>query len=95
MGDFKFVILKEALSLATNISGFDRWLVSARIWLQNHTATPIQWFGLSFSDVKIENVPVNLGYKPHIKLRRINHKKKHVNMKPLKKKDNKNLNNDA
>ncbi|MGX4645613.1 KUP/HAK/KT family potassium transporter [Holzapfeliella sp. JNUCC 80] len=75
VGDFKFVILKEALSLATNISGFDRWLVSARIWLQNHTATPIQWFGLSFSDVRIENVPVNLGYKPHIKLRRINHKK--------------------
>ena len=60
VGDFVFVLIRELLSANTTLSPWKRFLISARIWLQNHSTTPVQWFGLEFSDVKIENVPLYL-----------------------------------
>lgn len=71
VGDFRFVVLQELLSPATNISNLEKLVIGARIWLQNHTASPVQWFGLEFSDVSIEAVPLILGERHHIKLKQV------------------------
>lgn len=71
VGDFSFVILQEWLSPAAEISNFDRFIINGRIRLQNYTASPIQWFGLTFSDVVLENVPLLLGKRSVLKLHEI------------------------
>ncbi|MCL0318334.1 KUP/HAK/KT family potassium transporter [Apilactobacillus xinyiensis] len=61
VGDFKFVIINERpsdLALNTEISAFDRQLISGRIFLQNITASPISWYGLEFSSVLEESSPL-------------------------------------
>lgn len=60
IGDFCFVVIRELLSPNTLLPAWKRALISARIFLQNHTTTPVQWFGLEFSDVKVEKVPLFL-----------------------------------
>ncbi len=60
VGDFVFVLIRELLSPNTNLSPWKRFLISSRIWLQNHSTSPVQWFGLEFSDVKVERVPLYL-----------------------------------
>lgn len=60
VGDFVFVLIRELLSPNTNLKAWKRFLISARIWLQNHSTTAVQWFGLEFSDVRVESVPLYL-----------------------------------
>ncbi|MCI1699645.1 KUP/HAK/KT family potassium transporter [Liquorilactobacillus nagelii] len=60
IGDFCFIMIRELLSVDTALPAWKHWLISARIFLQNHSTTPIQWFGLQFSDVRTEQVPLFL-----------------------------------
>ncbi|WP_057828227.1 KUP/HAK/KT family potassium transporter [Liquorilactobacillus cacaonum] len=60
VGDFCFVLIQELLSPNTQIESWRRLLIAGRIFLQNHSTTPLQWFGLEFSDVRIEKVPLFL-----------------------------------
>ncbi|MFT8727269.1 MAG: KUP/HAK/KT family potassium transporter [Liquorilactobacillus ghanensis] len=60
IGDFCFIMIRELLSSDTALPAWKHWLISARIFLQNHSSTPIQWFGLEFSDVRTERVPLFL-----------------------------------
>jgi len=63
-GSFKFVILNEQfqdLGAQEHMSGLDRFLIGGRILLQNITLPPALWYGLEFSDVTEEKVPLFLG----------------------------------
>ena len=60
IGDFRFIIIQELLSPNTRVRGWQHLLISARIFIQNHSTNPIQWFGLEFSEVKVEKVPLLL-----------------------------------
>lgn len=60
VGDFCFVLIQELLSPNSQIGAWRRFLITGRIFLQNHSTTPLQWFGLEFSDVRIEKVPLFL-----------------------------------
>ncbi|MCO7175713.1 KUP/HAK/KT family potassium transporter [Sporolactobacillus kofuensis] len=68
VGDFKFVITMEQLmDLATDpkMSRWDRLLIGGRIFLQNITTSPAIWYGLKFSEVVEEPIPLML-YDPEI-----------------------------
>lgn len=64
VGDFSFVILQEELSPSTQINGFEKAIIQARLFLQKITITPATWFGLEYSDVIEEHVPLVLGKVP-------------------------------
>lgn len=64
VGDFSFVMLQEELSPSTQINGFEKAIIQARLFLQKITITPANWFGLEYSDVVEEHVPLILGKVP-------------------------------
>ncbi|WP_125568688.1 KUP/HAK/KT family potassium transporter [Companilactobacillus insicii] len=64
VGSFKFVILNEQfqdLGAQEYMKSWDRFLIGGRILLQNLTLPPALWYGLDFSDVTEEKVPLFLG----------------------------------
>lgn len=60
VGDFSFVLIKEVLSPDTRISGIKKGIIHLRLVLQKFIS-PANWFGLSYSDVVEERVPLVLG----------------------------------
>ena len=61
IGNFRFVIIKEMpndLVFNNSIKPLDRHMIRERIYMQNLTASPINWFGLEFSDVVQEISPL-------------------------------------
>ncbi|MDF2911168.1 MAG: potassium transporter Kup [Sporolactobacillus laevolacticus] len=68
VGDFKFVITTEQLmDLAADpkMNRLNRLLIGGRIFLQNITTSPAIWYGLKFSEVVEEPVPLIL-YDPEV-----------------------------
>lgn len=64
VGDFSFVIVNDLISPQTQLVGYEKWLVEARVRLQNLSSNPASWFGLEYADTVIERVPLILG-KPN------------------------------
>ena len=64
VGDFSFVIVNDVISPQTQVVGYEKWLVEARVRLQNLSSNPASWFGLEYADTVIERVPLILG-KPN------------------------------
>ena len=64
VGDFAFVIVQDVISPQTQLVGYEKWLVEARVRLQNLSSNPASWFGLEYADTVIERVPLILG-KPN------------------------------
>lgn len=64
VGSFKFVIQNQQfqdLGAQEYMSSLDRMLIGGRLLLQNITIPPALWYGLEFSDVVEEKVPLFLG----------------------------------
>ena len=60
VGDFRFVIVEEKLVNAQQLPSFERFVLQTKEHIKRITATPIRWFGLQFSEVTIERVPLIL-----------------------------------
>ena len=59
VGDFAFVILQEELPRsASSLNHFDRWILQMKLTLKKVTVSPARWFGLEYSDVITERVPL-------------------------------------
>ena len=71
VGDFSFVLIQEVLSPDTQLNNIKKSIIQARLWLQRYTVTPAIWFGLSYSDVVMERVPLILGQLRSDRLRLI------------------------
>ncbi|NVY96010.1 KUP/HAK/KT family potassium transporter [Lactobacillus sp. DCY120] len=69
VGDFAFVIIQEVLSPDTQLDNLRKNIIRGRLWLQKYTVTPAIWFGLSYSDVVMERVPLILGQRRSDRLR--------------------------
>ncbi|GMM19664.1 KUP/HAK/KT family potassium transporter [Lactobacillus amylovorus subsp. amylovorus] len=61
VGDFSFVIVNDVISPQTQLVGYEKWLVEARVRLQSLSSNPASWFGLEYADTVIERVPLILG----------------------------------
>lgn len=71
VGDFSFVLVQEELSPRTRINGFAKTMIRARLFIQKMTVSPARWFGLEYSDVVTERVPLVLGRTHVTHLKRI------------------------
>ncbi|EHI68576.1 KUP/HAK/KT family potassium transporter [Streptococcus ictaluri] len=60
VGDFRFVMIEERVSNAMQLSQFERFILQTKASIKHVTATPKRWFGLQFSEVTVEVVPLIL-----------------------------------
>lgn len=61
VGDFSFVMVQDVISPQTRLTGWEKFLVEGRVWLQNLSSNPASWFGLEYADTVVERVPLILG----------------------------------
>ncbi|MGP4115865.1 KUP/HAK/KT family potassium transporter [Levilactobacillus zymae] len=77
VGNFKFVILNQQFQdlSAHDLSTLDRLLIGGRLLLQRLSVSSSRWYGLEFSDVIEERVPLFIGQRPdpQLKLTRVKH----------------------
>lgn len=60
VGDFSFLIIKDELSSETELPAFEKFIVRARLSLEQITVAPDRWYGLQYADTSIERVPLML-----------------------------------
>jgi KUP system potassium uptake protein len=60
VGDFCFVLTHKELPSDTDLQFLDQLIMRIKLNIQKFTVSPVTWFGLEFTDVKIENVPLRL-----------------------------------
>ncbi|MBW1569808.1 portal protein, partial [Streptococcus sp. SPC0] len=58
VGDFRFIVLDERFSSSQNLKPGERFVMLMKSSIKHWTATPIRWFGLQFSEVTTEVVPL-------------------------------------
>lgn len=61
VGDFQFVLIQEELSNVSELKKWDRQIMQAKLAIKNLTTSPESWFGLEYSEVKYESVPLIIG----------------------------------
>lgn len=71
LGDFCFVIIKDELSTEADLTNWQRSIMQSKLFIKHFTTSPEHWFGLEYSDVQTENVPLYLSKKKVIKIRKI------------------------
>lgn len=57
VGDFCFVLIREELARGTGLKTFEKMILQAKFFLKSIAVSPAKWFGLEYSDVKMEHVP--------------------------------------
>lgn len=70
IGDFCFVLVREELSNEADLPVYKRLIMQFKLGIKKITVSPVSWFGLETTDVKIEYVPLRLGITKQIKLKR-------------------------
>ncbi len=70
IGDFCFVLVREELPNETDLPVYKRLIMQFKLGIKKITVSPVSWFGLETTDVKIEYVPLRLGTTKQIKLKR-------------------------
>lgn len=70
IGDFCFVLVREELAHDTALPLFKRLILLFKLKLKKISVSPVRWFGLEHTDVKIEYVPLRLGASKPIILKR-------------------------
>lgn len=60
VGDFCFILLRKELPTDTALRTLDQFIMRIKYVVQKWTVSPIDWFGLEFTDVKMEYIPVHL-----------------------------------
>lgn len=72
VGDFCFVLVREELSNESELSSFDRFIMHIKLMIKKRAVSPVRWFGLEYTDVKTELVPLLLGERKKTRLKRVN-----------------------
>lgn len=61
VGDFQFILIRKILSNNTVIGKWERQIMQLKLAIKKMTMSPENWFGLEYSDVLYENVPLIIG----------------------------------
>jgi KUP system potassium uptake protein len=58
VGDFGFILIEEHINNARALSRFERFILQTKLSIKKFTTSPARWFGLQFSEVTVEKVPL-------------------------------------
>ncbi|MBK7303548.1 MAG: KUP/HAK/KT family potassium transporter [Saprospiraceae bacterium] len=70
--DFKFLLLRTRVSADTELNAFERWVVQSYRMIKKFSLPAFEDFGLEVSNVEEEVVPILVGPKAEMKLKREN-----------------------
>jgi KUP system potassium uptake protein len=70
MADFKFILLHSSASADSEISNFDRVIISAYRAVKKMSLSTEELYGLEAANVEIETVPIQVGPAARVKIRR-------------------------
>lgn len=68
VGDFQFILIQESVATHTSLNKWDRQVMQLKLWIKKFTVAPENWFGLEYSEVKYETVPLILGQNRHVEI---------------------------
>ncbi|MGX7024575.1 KUP/HAK/KT family potassium transporter [Vagococcus hydrophili] len=66
VGDFAFVLIREELTRVTSLSTIDTIVMQLKLGIKKMAFDPARWFGLEYSDVIVEHVPLIIGDKKEV-----------------------------
>ncbi|MGY3765707.1 KUP/HAK/KT family potassium transporter [Vagococcus vulneris] len=66
VGDFAFVLIHEELTRVTSLNTLDTMVMQMKLAIKKIAFDPARWFGLEYSDVIVEHVPLVLGKQKHV-----------------------------
>ena len=69
--DFKFILLRTRVSADSELNGFERWIVRSYRIIKKFSLPAAEDFGLEMSTVEEEVVPIFIGQKQEIDLKRV------------------------
>lgn len=61
VGDFRFILVQEEISVQTDITKWSRQILQTKSMIKRHLSSSERWFGLEYSDVDYETVPMVIG----------------------------------
>lgn len=61
VGDFQFILIQKSLSNNCELSKWERQVMEMKLSIKRYTTSPENWFGLEYSEVKYETVPLVIG----------------------------------
>jgi KUP system potassium uptake protein len=61
VGDFRFILVQEEISVQTDITKWNRQILQTKSMIKRHLSSSERWFGLEYSDVAYETVPMVIG----------------------------------
>jgi KUP system potassium uptake protein len=70
LADFKFVILHSWASADSEISNFDRLVISAYRTIKKFSLSPEEMYGLEAANVEVEKVPIQVGPTARVRVKR-------------------------
>lgn len=71
IGDFKFCMIRKMLTTDTDISLRDRRILSSKYAIRRLCGSPAQWYGLEYSSLMFEYVPLFGRMRPTARLKRV------------------------
>ena len=74
MADFKFILTHNRVSVDSELSNFERWIVRSYRLIKKFSLSAVEDFGLETANVQEELIPIYVGPKKEIDLRREEHK---------------------
>ena len=77
VGNFSFCLIHKHLVPESDISVFDRMIISTKYAIRQVAGSPAKWYGLENTSLIIENVPLFVKLKKTAKIRRIKSNKVH------------------
>ncbi|MBO0476662.1 KUP/HAK/KT family potassium transporter [Vagococcus sp. DIV0080] len=66
VGDFAFVLIREELTRVTSLSAIDTAVMQIKLAIKKIAFDPARWFGLEYSDVIVEHVPLVIGSQKQV-----------------------------
>lgn len=74
MADFKFILTHNRVSVDSELSNFERWVIRSYRLIKKFSLSAVEDFGLETANVQEELIPIYVGPKKEIELRREEHK---------------------
>ncbi|OTP31433.1 hypothetical protein A5798_001455 [Enterococcus sp. 6C8_DIV0013] len=66
VGDFAFVLIREELTRVTSLNTIDTMVMQIKLAIKKIAFDPARWFGLEYSDVILEHVPLVIGEQKEV-----------------------------
>jgi KUP system potassium uptake protein len=70
MGDFKFISLHSWASADSEISNFDRFIITGYRFIKSISLSTEEMYGLEAANIEIEKVPIQVGPMAKVKIKR-------------------------